>query len=214
MVIKEESTMGEENNGENEVPNRALKDYSIPNVGISSVRRLPIQVNNFEIKPAFIQMIQSSVQFGGFVNDNPNLHIANILEIYDTFKHNGVTDDAIRLQLFPFSLQNKVKAWLISLPPETITTWDGLVHAFLAKYFPSAKSTKMRNDISNFAQQDQESLYEAWERYKDLLRRCLHRSLSLWMQVQTFYSGLHPNIQTMMDAASGGAIMNKTPKEG
>ena len=86
--------MAEEGGGD-AVPNRALKDYSIPNVGISSIQRPPIQANNFEIKPAIIQMIQNSVQFGGLPNDDPNLHIANFLEICDTFKHNGVTDDAI-----------------------------------------------------------------------------------------------------------------------
>ena len=95
-------------------------------------------------------MIQSSVQFGGLANDDLNLHIANFLEICDTFKHNGVIDDAIRLQFFPFSLNNKAKAWLISLPPGKITTWDGLVNAFLTKYFPPEKSTKMRNDINHF----------------------------------------------------------------
>ncbi|KAL5558879.1 hypothetical protein UlMin_035090 [Ulmus minor] len=73
-------------------------NYSIPNVGISSIQRPPIQANNFEIKPAIIQMIQNSVQFGGLPNDDPNLHIANFLEICDTFKHNGVTDDAVRLR--------------------------------------------------------------------------------------------------------------------
>ncbi|KAL5580713.1 hypothetical protein UlMin_013155 [Ulmus minor] len=123
-------------------------------------------------------MIQNSVQFGGLANDDPNLHIANFLEICDTFKHNGVTNDAIRLRLFSFSLNNKAKAWLTSLPPGTITTWDGLV----------------------------QSLYEAWVRYKDLLRKCPHHGLPLWMQVQMFYNGLLPNTQTMVDAASGGAI--------
>ncbi|KAL5560461.1 hypothetical protein UlMin_036672 [Ulmus minor] len=125
------------------VPNRALKDYSIPNVGISSIQRPPIQANNFEIKPAIIQMIQNSVQFGGLPNDDPNLHIANFLEICDTFKHNGVSDDAVRLRLFPFSLNSKAKAWLISLPPGTITTWEGLVRSFLTKYFPPAKSANL-----------------------------------------------------------------------
>ncbi|KAL5565417.1 hypothetical protein UlMin_028581 [Ulmus minor] len=174
--------MGEEGGGD-AVPNRALKDYSIPNVGVSSIQRPPIQANNFEIKPAIIQMIQNSVQFGGLANDDPNLHIANFLEICDTFKHNGVTDDAIRLRLFPFSLNSKAKAWLTSLPPGTITTWEGLVKSFLTKYFPPAKSFP-------------------------------HHGLPLWMQVQTFYNGLLPNTQTMVDAASGGAFFNKTPEDG
>ncbi|KAL5573531.1 hypothetical protein UlMin_023128 [Ulmus minor] len=207
--------MAEEvNRGDGAVPNKALKDYSIPEVGVSSIQRPPIQANNFEIKPAIIQMIQSSVQFGGLPNDDPNLHIANFLEICDTFKHNGVTDDAVRLRLFPFSLNSKAKAWLTSLPSGTITTWNGLVNVFLTKYFPPAKSAKMRNDISNFLQQDQESLYEAWERFKDLLRKCPHHGLPLWMQVQTFYNGLLSNTQTMVDAASGGAFFNKSPEEG
>ncbi|XXG59006.1 hypothetical protein AAC387_Pa04g1169 [Persea americana] len=58
-----------------------------------------------------------------------------------------------------------------------------------------------------------ESLYEAWERYKDLLWKCPHHGLPVWMQVQTFYNGLLPNTQAMVDAASGGAINNKTPEE-
>ena len=152
--------MWDENHGDNDVPNRALKDYFVPNVGVSSIRRPPIQANNFEIKPTIIQMIQSSIQFRGLANDDPNLNIANFLEICDTFKHNGVTDDAIRLRLFPCSLNNKAKAWLTSLPSGTITTWDGLVNAFLTKYFPPTKYAKMRNDITNFLQQDQKSLYE------------------------------------------------------
>ncbi|KAL5578547.1 hypothetical protein UlMin_020246 [Ulmus minor] len=191
--------MAEEGGGD-AVPNRALKDYSIPSVGISSIQRPPIQANNFEIKPAIIQMIQNSVQFGGLPNDDPNLHIANFLEICDTLKHNGVTDDAVRLRLFPFSLNSKAKAWLISHPPGTITTWEGLVRSFLTKYFPPAKSAKMRNDITNFFQQDQE--------------KCPHHGLPLWIQVQTFYNGLLSNTQTMVDAASGGAFFNKSPEEG
>ena len=42
-------------------------------------------------------MIQQTVQFGGLSQEDPNVHIANFLEICDTYKHNGVTDDAIRL---------------------------------------------------------------------------------------------------------------------
>ena len=51
--LHEVPVMGEEVGGD-AVPNRALKDYSIPNMGVSSIQRPPIQANTFEIKPAII----------------------------------------------------------------------------------------------------------------------------------------------------------------
>src|SRR4051812_26700040 len=76
-----------------------------------------------------------------------------------------------------------------------------------------AKSAKLRGDISGFRQLHDEPLYEAWERYKDLLRRCPQHQLPKWMIVQTFYNGLHANTQTMIDAAAGGSMNNKKPAE-
>ena len=96
---------------------KALRDYAMPSVNgaTSSIRRPAIQANNFKIKLAIIQMIQQTVQFGGLSQEDPNVHIANFWEICDTFKHNRVTNDAIRLRLFPFSLRHKAKVWLNSL---------------------------------------------------------------------------------------------------
>ncbi|KAF7844258.1 uncharacterized protein G2W53_001163 [Senna tora] len=74
--------------------------------------------------------------------------------------------------LFPFSLGNKAKVWLQSLQEGLIFTWEGLDQQFLTKYFPPGKTAKLRNDITLFVHFDNESLYEACERFKDLLRRC------------------------------------------
>lgn len=179
----------------------------------SSITRPTIQANTFEIKPAIIQMIQHSVQFGGLTQEDPNSHIASFLEICDTFKHNGVADDAIRLQLFPFSLRDKAKSWLLSLPAGSITTWDTMAQKFLGKYFPPAKTAKLRNEITMFLQANMESLYEACECFKDLLRKCPHHGLPMWLQVQKFYNGLTNSTRNMIDAAAGGTVMRKTPEE-
>src|SRR5262249_22195866 len=111
---------------------RTMMDYSKPSFdGInSSITRLTVAVNNFEIKPMISQMIQNTVQFGGLPNEDPNAHIASFLEICDTFKANGVSNDTIRLRLFPFSLRDRAKGWLNTLPSGSITTWDGLAEKF------------------------------------------------------------------------------------
>ena len=49
-------------------------------------------------------MVQNN-QFSGLSNEDPNSHLEVFLEIVDTVKMNGVSDDAIRLRLFPFCLQ-------------------------------------------------------------------------------------------------------------
>ena len=80
------------------------------------------------------------------------------------------------------------------------------------KYFSPSKTAKLRNDISSFVQMESETLYETWERYKDLLRRCPHHGLPCWLQIQTFYNGLNGVTRQTIDAAVGGTINNKTPE--
>ncbi|XP_027165399.1 uncharacterized protein LOC113765424 [Coffea eugenioides] len=68
-------------------------------------------------------------------------------------------------------------------------------------------------DITSFSQLDGESLYETWERFRELLRRCPHHGLPDWLIVQTFYNGLSFSTKTTIDAAAGGALMGKSPQE-
>jgi len=145
--------------------------------------------------------------------EDPNLHLSVLLEVCDTLKVNGASSDAIRLRLFPFSLRDKVRAWLHSLPPASISTWEELTKAFLARFFPPSKTASLHNQISTFVQRDDETMYEAWERFKDLLRLCPHHGLQKWMVVQTFYNGVTQPVCSMIDAAAGGTLMSKTEEE-
>ncbi|XP_073271486.1 uncharacterized protein [Primulina huaijiensis] len=200
-----------------EMPRRIpMLEYAQPSLdgACPNIVRPIVRANHFEIKPAIIQKIRNTVQFGGTVVDDPNMHIADFLEICDTFKFNGVSDDTVMLRLFPLSLRDKAKAWLNCLPVGSITTWEDMARAFLIKYFPPSKTMKLRADISTFAQFGQESLYEAWERFKDLLRRCPHHELPLGLVVQTFYYGLLTPNRTMIDDAACGNLLRKTTEEG
>ena len=129
---------------------RPIRDYALPpSVTPPVIRRSTIQANNCKLKSITLQLLQA-IQFHGLTHEDPNPHILNFLEVCDTVKYNGVSDEAIRLRLFPFSLKEKAKNWLIAEPSDSITSWDELVNKFLARFFPPAKAAKLRIDINNF----------------------------------------------------------------
>ena len=102
---------------------RTLGDFTMPNISGSfgGIMSPTIANNNFEIKTSIIQMVQNN-QFGGLQGEDPYAHILTFLNVCPTFKINGVTDDAIRLRLFLFSVRDKAQLWLASLPNESIIT--------------------------------------------------------------------------------------------
>ncbi|XP_075102911.1 uncharacterized protein LOC142177601 [Nicotiana tabacum] len=158
-------------------------------------------------------MIQQSCIFNGDASENPHSHLIDFLELVETAKYNGVPPEPIKLRLFPFSLKGDAKTWLRSLPQGSITTWDHMIQKFLNKYFSSAKTTKLRQDISNFLQTDTKSVYQAWEKLKAMLRKCPHHDIPEHMQLYIFYHGLKPSSRNVIDVAAGGSVMGKTTEE-
>ncbi|XP_060965621.1 uncharacterized protein LOC115720188 [Cannabis sativa] len=152
---------------------------------------------------------QSLLLFGGLATEDPNIHLAIFMEVCAIVKMNGVTDDAIRLRLFPSSLRDRVRKWLQSLQPCSITTWDEMARKFMVKCFPPSKSAQLRSEIGQFRQLESEHFYEAWERSKDLLRHYPQHGYESWMQVSIFYNGLNGPTRTIIDVVVGGALLSK-----
>ena len=63
-----------------------------------------------------------------------------------------------------------------------------MVNNFLIKYFPPSKAAKLRGDLTTFTELEYESIYEAWERYKGLIRKVPHHGLPTWLEIQFFYN--------------------------
>ena len=88
---------------------KTLHDYSAP-----SACQLPTgpEVNtggeNFEIKTGLITMVQAS-PFCGRANKDASVHLQQFLELCSNFVIKGVSQDAIRLRLFLFSLLGRAK---------------------------------------------------------------------------------------------------------
>nr|GFA19031.1 hypothetical protein [Tanacetum cinerariifolium] len=73
---------------------------------------------------------------------------------------------------------------------------------FIGKYFPPCMVTKLRNEITNFRQRPDESLFKAWERYKLSIDRCLNQNTLPVTQIDTFYNGLTLRHRDTINAAA------------
>ncbi|GJS33270.1 reverse transcriptase domain-containing protein, partial [Tanacetum coccineum] len=71
----------------------------------------------------------------------------------------------------------------------------------------------LRNEITRFQQKFDETFYEAWDRFNDLLRGCLHHGFLEFHQLDTFYNALNSNDQDSLNSAAGGNFLDKMPRE-
>ena len=121
---------------------RTMRDFNVPRVGdVRGAIRLPRIVGG---QPNFnsgvVNMIQQNL-FYGMDHEDPHAHIQSFLGYCTTIRANGATTDYIRLAMFPFTLRDKAKKWLGSLPRGSIGTWKNLSKLFLTRFFPHRRTT-------------------------------------------------------------------------
>nr|GEW69854.1 reverse transcriptase domain-containing protein [Tanacetum cinerariifolium] len=78
---------------------------------------ISIQATNFGRKNDVIQQVQNSCQFHGLPGDDANKHLDKFLHVTQSIKVNGVTDDTLRLCLFPHSLTHHATTWFDRVKP-------------------------------------------------------------------------------------------------
>ncbi|RDX73925.1 hypothetical protein CR513_46391, partial [Mucuna pruriens] len=114
------------------------------------------------------------------------------------------------MKVFSFSLDGAAKDWLY-LQPALFNTWGDMKRTFLEKFFPASRTASIKKEICGIRQHTGETLHEYWERFKKLCATCPHHQISEQLLIQYFYEGHSMMDRSMIDAASGGALMDKTP---
>ena len=177
-----------------------------------AVRQPPIEANDFELKPALITMVRQH-QFTGHPSEDPNEDLGRFMRMENIVKLNGVRPDVIKLQLFPFSLRDVAATGFDSLLMGSVNTWKELVEAFMSRFFPPALTTERRGEIIVFKQEEDESLYTAWERFKRLLKRCPMHRIDLTTQMDIFYHAMNYTSKGIIDASCYGGFKRRSAEE-
>ncbi|GKC00614.1 hypothetical protein Tco_0986750, partial [Tanacetum coccineum] len=166
--------------------------------------------DQFELKGQFLKELRENT-FSGSDNEDANEHIEKVLEIVDLFHVPNITVDQLMLRVFPISLTGAASRWLRNEPTGSIKTWEDLKTKFLNKYCPPGRTAKKMEEINNFQQEPDETLYQAWERFKELLMKCPQHYLTEMQEVILFYNGLDIPTRQILD--SRGAIPTKTAED-
>ncbi|GKA90544.1 putative reverse transcriptase domain-containing protein [Tanacetum coccineum] len=93
------------------------------------------------------------------------------------------------LRVFPISLTGAASRWLRNEPTDSIKTLEDLNTKFLNKYCPPGRTAKKMKEINNFQQEPDETLYQAWEHFKELWMKCPQHYFTEMQDVILFYNG-------------------------
>ncbi|CAN6328638.1 unnamed protein product [Urochloa humidicola] len=165
---------------------RKISELWTPNVADLPIFKLAEVGSPFQIKASIIEMVQDNPFTG---KEDPNLHLRSFLQLCNTFKIEGVDDNQLRARLFPYSLTDKALQWFYTLE----------------------KTQTLHSRITSFAQSTTETITEAFERFNDYVLACPHHRYSQAGLVMKFYGGLQALSRAIIDASTGGSIINLTP---
>ncbi|GKD61271.1 hypothetical protein Tco_1298780 [Tanacetum coccineum] len=163
---------------------------------------------NFKIKSQFLQELREDT-FSENKNYDAHEHVERVLDIVSLFNIPGVSHNAVILRVFPITLTKAAKRWVDRLPQRTINSWDLLKKAFIQRYCPPSRIAKQLEEIRNFKQEEDVTLYQAWEWYNDLLYKCPTYDINNHQKVNIFYNGLRAMNRQLFD--SQGPIPVMTP---
>nr|GLL19885.1 uncharacterized protein LOC109169442 [Ipomoea trifida] len=126
-----------------------MKDFGRPQVGGSpSCIVLTDAARNYELKTVHYNQLPS---FHGLASEDALTFIRDFYGIVQHFPLNDLTEDALRMRCFPYTLKDAAKIWFMSLTPGSLRTWPEVYNKFIGEPF-----------------------HEAWERFKMLLIQCPH----------------------------------------
>ncbi|KAL0454963.1 UNVERIFIED_CONTAM: hypothetical protein Slati_0835500 [Sesamum latifolium] len=177
-----------ESSGESEEEVMAIiPKRSIKDMTSPDLNQQPVCIEYPDLEVNFVLklgLIHLLPTFHGLAGEDPDKHLKEFHVVCSGMRPQGITEK-----------QNDLK------------------RQFLEKYFSASRATMIRKEISGIRQFAGESLFEYWDRFNELVKRCPHHQIPDHLLIQYFYEGLSGMERKLIDAASGGALFNKTPIE-
>ena len=165
-----------------------------------------------EMKTGILSLMYQN-PFQGKDHEDPFAHLTKFYEIAGAAGVDEEQELSLFKRLFPHSLIGKAKEWYLDQPTEVMTDWNVLEEKFLERFFSHQRFMDAKTSISVFAQATNESLNEAWERFKSMIRKCKGHGFDELTLVHIFRNGLQSVHKTLLDATAGGSLLSRSAEE-
>ncbi|KAF7826825.1 uncharacterized protein G2W53_017989 [Senna tora] len=147
----------------------------------------------------------------GLANKDPYNHLKEFHVVCSNMKPDRKTEEQIKLRAFPFSLEDAAKKWLFYLPASSITSWEKMMKTFLERYYPASRVNNARKELFVIKQHSHETLFDFWERFKEVCASCPQHGIPEQALINFFYEGLLPSGRSSINGAAGGSLVEKSP---
>ncbi|KAL0294050.1 UNVERIFIED_CONTAM: hypothetical protein Sradi_6905400 [Sesamum radiatum] len=153
---------------------------------------------DFELKFGLIHLLPT---FRGLAGEDPYKHLKEFHMVCSGMRPQGVTEEQVTKQKIDFTPYLR----------EPLLVGTNSRNNFLRITSPLPEQQRS-GKISGIRQFSGESFCEYWEIFKQLVESCPHHQIPNHLLIQYFYEGSKAN-RSLVDAASGGALYDKTPTE-
>ncbi|CAJ2671279.1 unnamed protein product, partial [Trifolium pratense] len=174
---------------------------------LAHLARPPRGARQTEMKIGLLQLLYAN-PFTGLSHEDPYNHLVKFYEIAGSLGAPEAEEEAVFMRMFPHSLIGKAKDWYLDLPAQVMTNWNTLEEKFLDRFFPHHKFMESKTSIAVFSQGSNETLCEAWDRYKAMLRKCPNHGFDELTQIHIFRNGLLQDSKLLLDATAGGSLLS------
>ena len=170
-------------------------------------------INNKDVKFPINSGLKKMVQSKPFApNDDAVLHLWEFNLLCNTTIIKGVSPDALRLKLFPYSLKGKARNWFYSHHKE-FTTWEECATTFTHSYIPREKAVTIQIKIITFCQSASETIAEACERYQGHLWTCPNHGMKEDFLLHNFYDSLRKATKKQLNIPTREVFLSLSIKE-
>jgi hypothetical protein len=124
----------------------------------------PNHSSGYGLCPSLIAMVRAQ-PFLGCDNENPCHQLHEFEEMCSCLSISGMTQETLKLKLFPFSLIEKVKQRYTLAVESTNGDWDELKDKLYLAFFPMSRIDSLPRAILDFEQREKESIGAAYARF-------------------------------------------------